>query len=103
LDALQIIGPAGRNVVSVDRFFSNPNPYVDYEARASARDRMFAALMNGDLASFEDLRRPFDVSHLLARGDEPRVIREPSLASGTILTLVFVAGTITIFEIATDA
>ena len=36
-DALHVVAPAGRYVVSVERYFSNP--YVRYEDRAAARDR----------------------------------------------------------------
>ena len=94
-DALRVIGTAGRFVVTVSRFFSNP--YVDYEARAAARDRMFDALLTGDRSSFEQLCQPFDVSYVLARGEQADAMRQRSAA---FLKPAFTSESITIFEIA---
>ena len=96
-DAVQVVGPAGRFVVSVQPYFSNP--YVDYDVRASAREGMFAALMAGDRPSFERLRQPFEVSHVFARDDAARVIGQ---RCASFLKPVFTSGSITIFEIASE-
>jgi hypothetical protein len=50
--SLAVIGTAGRNVVAVDRLFSNP--FVDWEKRVRDRDRMFEALDRGNA---DDLMR----------------------------------------------
>ena len=50
-DALTLVGPAGRSVVCVASSFSNP--YVDHMVRATARDRMFHALVDGDGEAFD--------------------------------------------------
>jgi len=46
--ALMIVGPAGRKVVALDAYFSNP--YVDWQARHAARDAMVADLREGRFA-----------------------------------------------------
>ena len=46
--ALMIVGPAGRKVVALDAYFSNP--YVDWQARHAARDAMVADLCEGRFA-----------------------------------------------------
>lgn len=46
IDALTLVGPLGRAVVSVPPAFFNP--YVGHRMRATARDRMINALENGD-------------------------------------------------------
>ena len=92
-DALTLVGPAGRSVVCVASSFSNP--YVDHLARATARDRMFQALVDGDGAAFGGLRREFGVTHVLARDRQidslrlhPELVRE-----------AFSAGSVTVFEV----
>ena len=44
-DALRIVGAAGRKVICMDAYFSNP--YLDRAPRAEARDRLFASLAAG--------------------------------------------------------
>ena len=64
-DGLYIVGPAGRRVVAVDAFFSNP--YVDLQSRRNAREQMFAALASGDGPAFDVLAHQYGVTHVLAR------------------------------------
>jgi hypothetical protein len=93
-DALRVIGPAGRSVVCVSPFFSNP--YVDYSARSQARDILFASLLTGDDRSFRQVSRPFGVTHVLARSSAAHAIR---LSNAGILQEVFATGTIVIFRV----
>ena len=93
VDALRVVGAAGRAVVSVYPFFSNP--YVEYEPRQAAGEEMFAALAAGDRSRFEPLRRRFEVSHILARDEQARVIRD---RSADFLQPVFTSGSIVIFS-----
>lgn len=61
-----IIGPAARKTVAPDPFFANP--YVAYEPRNAARDRMLAAIERGDMATFAPLARANDVSTTVVNG-----------------------------------
>ncbi len=65
-DAAVIAGPAGVKVVAAFSTFSNP--YVDWDARAEARDRLFAALDAGDDDAFAELADRFALTHVIARG-----------------------------------
>jgi hypothetical protein len=66
-DALRIVGAAGRKVVCMDPYFSNP--YLDRTPRAAARDQLFAALVAGERDKFLDLARSYRVTHILIRHD----------------------------------
>lgn len=92
-DALTLVGPAGRSVVCVASSFSNP--YVDHMVRATARDRMFHALVDGDGEAFDRLRREFGVTHVLARDRQVDSLRlHPELVREA-----FSAGSVTVFEV----
>jgi hypothetical protein len=92
-DALRIVGPAGRFVVSVSPAFSNP--YVDHAARAAARDHVVAALVAGDKESFAGVTSRLGVTHLLVRTEMAARIR---LANPTLEEL-FSSGTLVLFRL----
>lgn len=58
-----LIGPAGRRVVVVDRFFSNP--YVDWESREDDREEMWESLARGACGRFQELARLRSVTYVL--------------------------------------
>jgi hypothetical protein len=66
-DALRIVGAAGRKVMSMDPYFSNP--YIDRSPRAAARDDLFAALAAGDRDKFLEIARSHRVTHVVIRHD----------------------------------
>jgi hypothetical protein len=66
-DALRIVGAAGRKVICMDPYFSNP--YVDRAPRAAARDALFAALAAGDRDKFLELAKSNHATHILIRHD----------------------------------
>jgi hypothetical protein len=73
-----VVGPAGRRVVSVRRSFSNP--YLDERARRVDRDRMFAALAQGDVTAFRALARAYHVTYVLTGGEgDPDLAGAPGL------------------------
>jgi hypothetical protein len=78
IDALQIVAPTGRQVVSVPAYFSNP--YIDWEDRATDRDRMLTAFRGGDLRKFDEVARAYGVTHVLVRTqpDNTKIDREPA-------------------------
>ena len=94
MDALQVVAPVGRYVVSVQRYFSNP--YVRYEDRAGARDHMLGALLAGDRGAFDTTRAQFGVTHVLVGGHQARAIVEHS---ADIVRQVHQAGDIVVFEV----
>lgn len=94
IDALQVVAPAGRSAVSVAPAFSNP--YVDYQARAAARDTMLALLAAcADTAELRRLRDRFGVTHVLSRGDQADVIGR----CDRLVRLKLSAGPAAIFEL----
>jgi hypothetical protein len=66
-DALRIVGAAGRKVMCMDAYFSNP--YIDRAPRAAARDALFAALIANDRDKFLEIARNYRVTHVLIRQD----------------------------------
>jgi hypothetical protein len=92
-DALRVVGPAGRFVVSVSPAFSNP--YVDYRARHAVRDRFFAALATGQKDALTSLRREIDVTHIVASADlDVALVR-----SGGAAEELFSAGGVVVFRL----
>ena len=68
-DAVQaIIGPAGRKTVAPGAFFANP--YVSFSPRARARNGMLEAIESGDVQSYNDLARQYNVTATVSRGPE---------------------------------
>jgi hypothetical protein len=66
-DALRIVGAAGRKVMCMDPYFSNP--YVDRAPRAAARDELFSALAAGDRDKFLEIAKSYRATHILMRHD----------------------------------
>jgi hypothetical protein len=77
-----IIGPAGRKVVAVQPFFSNP--YLSH-ARLDALDKMWNALKAADCAAFDRLAAEYAVTHVVTQADEP--IRVEPGTCGLVLRL----------------
>ena len=65
---LTIIGPAGRKTVAPDAYLANP--YVPYSPRARARDSMLAAIETGDLRTYADLARQYEVTTVVSVGPD---------------------------------
>jgi hypothetical protein len=63
-----IIGPAGRKVVAVQPFFSNP--YLSH-ARLDALGRMWDALAAADCAQFDRLASEYRVTYVVTQADDP--------------------------------
>ena len=61
--ALMIVGPAGRKVVALDAYFSNP--YVDWQARHEARDAMVADLREGRFGELAARARALGVGFVI--------------------------------------
>jgi hypothetical protein len=66
-DALRIVGAAGRKVMCMDAYFSNP--YIDRAPRAAARDALFAALVAGKRDKFLEIAKSYRVTHIVIRHD----------------------------------
>jgi hypothetical protein len=96
IDALRVVAPAGRSVVSVVPEFSNP--YVDYQRRAAMKSALESALDSGDAATFMRLSRAAGVTHVLLRDAD----RNAALRRGAMpLREVFRSGSLSVFEVAT--
>jgi hypothetical protein len=72
---LSVIGAAGRKVVVVDPFFSNP--FVDWESRHRDAERMWADLDAPNCNDFLNIAARYDVSYVATR-------REVRSASGAL-------------------
>jgi hypothetical protein len=70
-DALRLVGAAGRKVMCMDPYFSNP--YIDRTPRAAARDRLFAALAAGERDRFLEIARSYRLTHIVIRRDRPQM------------------------------
>ena len=64
-----VVGVAGRKVVVLHKFFSNP--FVDWEARNRDRDTMQGALASGDWRGFVDVAAAYDVQFVVTEGRLP--------------------------------
>ena len=61
-----IIGPAGRKTVAPDVYLANP--YVSFSPRARARNSMLAAIEAGDVRTYNDLARQYNVTAVVSLG-----------------------------------
>ena len=61
-----IIGPAGRKTVTPHPYLANP--YVLYSPRARARRGMLAAIEAGDVRTYNDLARQYNVTAVVSLG-----------------------------------
>lgn len=94
-DALRIVSPAGRFVVCISRPFSSP--YVDYDARARARDAWFRALAAGERDDSSGLANgPELPTHALVRADHPDAA---AIAGSRLVAPAFSTGSIVIYRI----
>ncbi len=69
--SMYIVAPAGRKVVSTNRYFSNP--YVDWESRDRDRARMYGQLERGDLTGFLALAAKYRVRFVLVTRDRSTI------------------------------
>ena len=79
--ALSLVGPAGRKVLAVERFFSNP--YVDWQTRHINLDALYYGLDGGYCDSFKERADRFKVTHILAKAGsvQPAIVGACSLAA----------------------
>ena len=82
--SLSLVGPAGRKVVAVERFFSNP--YVRWEPRHDALQALYFGLDGGFCDAFRERADSFHVTHVMARADSVRrpVIDACGLTAGFV-------------------
>lgn len=80
--SLGLIGPAGRKVLVVDRFFSNP--YVNWQVRHQALEALYYGLDRGLCDAFRARANQYHVTHVLTRvGDvRPAVAEACGLSPG---------------------
>ena len=78
--SLNLVAPAGRKVLVVDRFFSNP--YVNWQVRRDALDALGDALERGACDTFRVVASEYRVTHYLTTIDavRPRVAESCGLA-----------------------
>jgi hypothetical protein len=74
-----VIGTAGRKVVVVEKFFSNP--YVDWAQRARDHEEMSHALVNGNWTAFQTHAVRYRVRYVAHYGELPPAIVKPSMLS----------------------
>lgn len=67
---VRVVATAGRKLVAVDRNFSNP--YVAWEPRAAASERMFALLVPGGHPAFHPLAIAYRVSYIIVERQGPQ-------------------------------
>jgi hypothetical protein len=77
---LSVVAVAGRKVVALDRFFSNP--FVDWARRSRDRDQMQALLADGDGPGFMALASRYHVRYVTTIGS----LQEESALTGCCLT-----------------
>jgi uncharacterized membrane protein (Fun14 family) len=82
--SFSVIGPAGRKVLVVNRFFSNP--YVRWEERQNTLEELYSSLDGGSCGAFRDKADRFHVTHLVAATSSVR----PPIADACGLAAVFV-------------
>ena len=78
---LSVVATAGRKVVAVERFFSNP--YVDWRRRSHDRDEMMALLSRGDWAGFTTIAFEYRVRYIATNRRVPVDLEQPCCLSKT--------------------
>lgn len=63
--ALSLVGPAGRKVLAVEKFFSNP--YVDWQTRHINLDALYYGLDGGYCPNFKERADRYHVTHILTK------------------------------------
>ena len=89
-----VVGAAGRKVVAVSPFFSNP--YVAWDSRASDRDLMLRQAQTGDADGFEELAKKYHVRYVVVSGDRAQAIEQ---AAPPFLREVFASGKVRIYDV----
>jgi hypothetical protein len=89
--SLYVVGPAGRKVVAVDRFFSNP--YLDWDYRNRRRNRMLHCLAEGDEPCFREIASQHEVAYVLVDS------RESDFENVAFLEKLFERGRVQIYGI----
>ena len=93
---LAIVGSAGRKLVALDPFFSNP--YVDWGERDAARRAMWDALAAGDCGRFHEVVEGYRVGYvILVRSVTPAA---DDVLRTCVLGPVFWTGQFTVLRIA---
>lgn len=95
LDAIRLVGSAGRKTVVVDAAFSNP--YVSYEPRAAAAAALFKSLADHDRDGFREEGAKYHVSYVLL-GPDSRSIADRCLTA-PFVTKVFSEGLYTVLRV----
>jgi len=93
-DAATIVAPTGAKVVAIFTGFSNP--YVDFDARKTARDKMFDALAKNDRPTFRTLADRYHVTYVLTRGRESKQFDAQTPSD---LHLLFTSGELRIYGV----
>lgn len=74
----QVFATAGRKLVALDGFFSNP--YVDLQVRRADRDAMFDLLASGESAQFLALASRYRVRYIVVSGTlQKAALLEPAV------------------------
>jgi hypothetical protein len=89
-----IVGQAGRKLVAVDAYFSNP--YVDLNARLSDQDRMLNALRSGNESEFDTVASRYSVEYVILRDGDPPDIDARRLS---FLHSMFSSGAVQIYRV----
>lgn len=95
LDAIRLVGSAGRKTVVVDAAFSNP--YVSYEPRAAAAAALFESLANHEHDLFRAGATKYRVTYVLL-GPDSAPIADRCVAA-PFVTKVFSEGVYTILRV----
>jgi hypothetical protein len=74
--SMYVVPPAGRKVVSTNRYFSNP--YVDWVSRDADRARMFKCLAERDVDGFFEVAARYRVRFILLTRDRSRAWLQPA-------------------------
>jgi hypothetical protein len=90
--ALFAVGQAGRKVIAVSQFFSNP--YVDWGTRNWDNEAMFDYLYAGDWQGFVQLATRYNVRYVIVDSTEER----GTLDGLVFLVRMFNSGTVTIYR-----
>jgi hypothetical protein len=90
--ALFVVGQAGRKVITVNWFFSNP--YVDWGTRNGDNEAMFDYLYAGDWMGFVQIARRYDVRYVIVDRTEER----GTLDDLVFLVRMFDSGSISIYR-----
>jgi hypothetical protein len=93
---LFVVGPAGRNVVLVDGYFSNP--FVDLEARRADWHALWTAARRGDRQAFEPLAARYGVAYILV--DDRAAAADLDRAAGCFARKRMELGDVRIYQVA---